>query len=170
MREHSRDAMHEVLAMAVPVLHGHCRDPWTLIGSAAAWLAGADVLVADLDVLTSVHDAERLIDYWQTQLDTAYRPGGTERFRSRFARFRVSGMPVEVMGGLELFAADGWQRVQVDEIHTVTCAGVAVPIPSVPEQIRLLESFGRPKDKERAALLRAASLRKPINTATDLLR
>lgn len=144
----------------VPALQQHCRDSWTLIGSAAAWLAGADVVVADLDVLCSVHDAERLMAHWQPQWDQVYRPagaepGGVERFRSRFARFRFSGMPVEVMGGLELFGEDGWRLVQVDATHLVTCAGIEVRIPSVAEQIRLFESFGRPKDIQRAALLRA---------------
>ncbi len=149
-----------MLAAVAPTLQQLCRDPWTLIGSAAAWLAGADVTVADLDVLCSVRDAEQLMAHWQAQRDSSYRPagpepGGVERFRSRFARFRFPGMPVEVMGGLELFGADGWQPVQVGAINSVTFAGIAVPIPPVAEQIRLFESFARPKDIQRAALLRA---------------
>src|SRR6185312_4274854 len=105
-------ALREVLAVAVPDLHRLCRDPWTLIGSAAARLAGAEVASADLDVLTSVRDAEALIGHWQARRDDAYAPCGEEHFRSRFARFRFPGLPVEVMGGLELCGERGWEPVR----------------------------------------------------------
>jgi hypothetical protein len=148
-------ALHEAIAAAVPPLHQHCRDVWTVIGSAAASLAGADVAVADLDLLTSAEDAERLKTLWRDRLDLVYEPAGADRFRSRFARFHFPGMPVEVMGGLELQEGEGWWPVSVGEIVHVNCASVMVPIPSTAEQIRILESFGRPKDRQRAALLRA---------------
>lgn len=150
-------ALREVLAAAIPDLHRLCRDPWTLIGSAAARLAGTDVAVADLDVLTSVRDAEALIGHWQTRRDDTYVPHGEERFRSRFARFRFPGLPVEVMGGLELCGEHGWEPVRVDRIVTLDAGGLAVPIPAVAEQIRVLQGFGRPKDLQRAALLRRLS-------------
>jgi hypothetical protein len=150
-------ALREVLASAVPELHRHCRDPWVVIGSAAARLAGAEVVVADLDVLTSVRDAEALIGQWRARRDDTYVPRGEERFRSRFARFRFPGLPVEVMGGLELCGERGWELVRVDRIVTLDAGGLTVPVPAVAEQIRVLESFGRPKDLQRAALLRRLS-------------
>ena len=150
-----RDALDLVIAEAVPELQRHCRDPWQVIGSAAARLAGADVSVADLDLLTSAEDAARLIEAWQDRREAAYEPAGAERFRSRFARFRFAGMPVEAMGALELHAGQGWEPVSVNQVVHVHVAGLDVPIPSVSEQIRILESFGRPKDLHRAALLRA---------------
>jgi hypothetical protein len=151
----SRQALHETIAAVMPSLYRHCRDTWVVIGSAAAVLAGAKVEVADLDLLTSVEDADRLIDAWHAKRDPLYAPAASERFRSRFARFHFPGMPVEVMGGLELNGAYGWQPVQVNGIVQVACAGVSVPIPTRIEQIRVLESFGRPKDLQRAQYLRA---------------
>ncbi|HTV84410.1 MAG TPA: hypothetical protein VME63_03345 [Dyella sp.] len=146
----------EAVAVNITLLRQHCRDPWVVIGSTAAALAGADVTVADLDVLTSTDDATRLIDMWNDWLDTAYCPEGDDRFRSRFARFRFAdGMPLEVMGDLELHGFEGWQPVQVTEIVQVYCAGVSAPIPAIAEQIRMLENFARPKDLLRAQLLRA---------------
>ena len=150
-----RDALEQVIAEAVPELQRLCRDPWQVIGSAAAWLAGADVSVADLDLLTSADDAARLAEAWRERREATYEPAGAERFRSHFARFRFTAMPVEAMGALELHTADGWEPVTVRDTVLVRVAGHAVPIPSVPEQIRILESFGRPKDLHRAALLRA---------------
>lgn len=149
------DALEQVIAEAVPELRRHCRDPWQLIGSAAARLAGADVTVADLDVLTSAADADRLAAAWHARREAAYEPAGADRFRSRFGRFRFDAMPVEIMGGLELHAERGWEPVTVGEVVAVQVAGAEVPVPSVAEQIRILESFGRPKDLHRAALLRA---------------
>jgi hypothetical protein len=144
----------QALSVALPEMHDCCRDPWVVIGSAAAWLVGADVSVADMDVLTSVRDADTLRDRWQGRHDAAHRPGGAERFRSRFARYRFPGLPVEVMGGLEVFGADGWTLLQIDRIVRASIAGLSVPVPAVAEQIRVLDSFGRAKDRTRIAVLK----------------
>ena len=148
-------ALREVLIASVPDLHRYCGDPWTLIGSGAAWLAGARVTVADLDVLTSTRDAEALIDHWRARLDTTTASAGAKRFRSRFARFAFPGLAVEIMGGLEVAGDAGWEPVRVGKIMTVDVAGMRVPIPAVEEQIRVLESFGRRKDRQRAARLKS---------------
>lgn len=154
-------AWHEALAAAIPDLHRHCRDPWTLIGSAAVRLAGAEVAVADLDVLTSIRDANVLAGHWQTRRDDTWVPAGAERFRSHFSRYLFPGLPVEVMGGLELCGERGWEPVRIGEVVTVEVAGLAIPIPAVAEQIRVLENFGRPKDRQRAALLKQLSGERP---------
>jgi hypothetical protein len=39
----------------------------------------------------------------------------------------------------------------------VIFGGMQIPVPTIAEQIRILESFGRPKDLQRAVLLRALS-------------
>lgn len=145
--------LRRTLAVCVPELERHCADPWVVIGSTAAWLAGAEVTVADVDVLTSVRDARAMIDHWQAHLIGTDAPKDGDRFRSQFARF---GFPVtvEVMGGLELATTGGWKAVCVEAIQPIEIDGVSVPIPTLAEQIRLFESFGRAKDKERAERLK----------------
>ncbi len=145
--------LRRTLAVCVPELERHCADPWVVIGSAAAWLAGAEVTVADVDVLTSVRDARALIDHWQACLLGTDTLKDGDRFRSQFARFEFPAT-VEVMGGLELATTDGWKAVRVEAIQTIEIDDVSVPIPTLAEQIRLLESFGRAKDKERAERLK----------------
>ena len=147
-------ALAEVLAAVVPDLQQLCRDRWTLLGSAAARLAGAAVTVADLDVLTSVRDAQELIALWADRRDAAHVPADGDRFRSHFARFRFPGLPVELMGGLEVFGADGWQPLHIRVTAHVELAGLRVPVPSIAEQLRVLACFARPKDHQRAPLLR----------------
>lgn len=152
---HVTPALYATLAEIVPELHVHCLDPWCVIGSAAALLAGADVSVADVDLLTSHEDAERLMVLWADRRESTHEPAGAERFRSHFARFRFPGLPVEVMGGLELNQGDGWQPVEAGRLTLAGVNGLAVPMPSVEDQIRILESFGREKDRARAKSLRA---------------
>ena len=154
---HVTPALYATLAEIVPELHVHCLDPWCVIGSAAALLAGAEVSVADVDVLTSREDAGRLMALWAERRESTHEPAGAERFRSQFARFRFPGLPVEVMGGLELNQGDGWQPVSAGRLVLAGLNGLAVPMPSVDDQIRILESFGREKDLARAKSLRAVT-------------
>lgn len=151
---HLTPALYVALTELVPELHVHCVEPWCVIGSAAARLLGAEVSVADVDVLVSRADADTLMSLWADRREAAYMPTDGSRFRSHFARFRFPGMPVEVMGGLELDQG-GWQTVKAGRLTLVGVDGLAVPVPAVEDQIRILESFGREKDLRRAALLRA---------------
>lgn len=151
-REHP--ALEATLATVVPELERLCLEPWYVIGSAAAWLVGAHVTVADIDVLTSAADADRIEAHWSPLREETYEPASAERFRSRFSRYRFADMPVEVMGGLELHAGQGWKPVQVSESLSLDYAGVQVPVPTLTAQLDILEQFGRPKDLYRAGLLR----------------
>lgn len=164
---HVSPALYATLADIVPELHVHCVDPWCVIGSTAALLAGADVSVADVDVLTSREDAERLMALWADRREHVYEPAGAERFRSHFARFRFPGVPVEVMGGLELNRGDGWKPVLAGRLVLAGLNGLAVPMPSVDDQIRILQSFGRDKDLARARLL-ALLLPVPAKERTEV--
>lgn len=151
---HIPPALFVALAELVPELQVHCAEPWCLIGSAAALLLGAEVDVADVDVLVSRADADTLIALWADRRDVAHAPADGDRFRSHFARFRFPGLPVELMGGLEVFGADGWQPLHIRETVHVELAGLRVPVPTIAEQLRVLACFGRAKDHQRAALLR----------------
>ncbi|MBB3227292.1 hypothetical protein FHW69_001893 [Luteibacter sp. Sphag1AF] len=123
-----------------------------VIGSAAALLAGADVEVADIDLLTSVEDAIRIESAWSAWHQPGYVPGDGGRFRSRFSRYAWAGMPVEVMGGLEVAVDGHWQNVAVSRSRAVD--GLRhIRVASVTDQRALLALFGRPKDDERAHAL-----------------
>ncbi|MGA0587354.1 hypothetical protein ACO2Q2_09545 [Dyella sp. KRB-257] len=156
---HVPPALFVALSELVPELYVHCAEPWCVIGSAGARMLGAEVAVTDVDVLLSRADAAALMARWAEWRDTAHAPADGDRFRSHFARFRFPGLPVEVMGDLELHGDAGWQPVSPGKLVLVGLAGLAVPVPALDEQIRLFESFGRDKDRVRAAALLA--LRQP---------
>lgn len=162
---HVSPALYATLAGIVPELHVQCVDPWCLIGSAAALLVGAEVSVADVDVLVSRNDAERLMALWAACREATHEPADGHRFRSHFARFAFPGIPVELMGALQLNQGDGWQPVHAGRMTLVGLNGLAVPVPSIPDQIRLLESFGREKDRQRASSLRALTSPFPMASA-----
>lgn len=145
--------LHTAFRSAIPDLHRYCRDSWTLIGSAAAWLLGADVVVADVDVLTTVRDAQMLRERWLSRASSDFVPADAKRFRSDFGRYDFAGLPFEVMGGLEVAGKNGWESVAVGEIVSVNVFGLMINIPSGAEQIRILNTFGRPKDLQRSTLL-----------------
>ncbi|TCV97052.1 hypothetical protein EC912_10146 [Luteibacter rhizovicinus] len=124
-----------------------------VIGSAAACVAGADVDVADIDLLTSSDVAGELEHRWTDRRVASYAPADGHLFRSRFARYAFSDMPVEVMGGLEVAIDGQWRAVDVRD--TLPVSGLRrVRVASVDDQQRLLALFGRPKDVLRAQALR----------------
>lgn len=168
---HLSPALYVSLADVVPALHVHCVDPWCVIGSTAALLLGAQVSVADVDVLTSRADADKLMKQWAERREPVSVHADDDRFRSHFARFDFHGIPVEVMGALQLNGVDGWQLVQPGQLVLAGVNGLAVPIPSIDDQIRMLQSFGRDKDTRRVAALHALKTTQPssIQTARNSL-
>ena len=146
--------LRATLVIALPVMTQVFLDPWWVIGSAAMRLGGiAEVEPADVDLLCSAGDAERLIAAWQEHVDAGYLPHDDDRFRSRFARFRHLPMPLEVMGDLHVHAEAGWRAVRVEASQQVWCDGLAVSIPTWQEQRRILGLFGRGKDMAKADLI-----------------
>lgn len=125
--------------------------PWTVIGSGALILLGMPLDAAnDLDVVTSVEGAGRLRRLWADWLVPfePRRPDGP--FRSEdFARYDTPWGPVEVMGSLMVLQDGQMEPLVIGE------RAPDQPIPTAKEQLRILEVFGRPKDMEKAAVLRS---------------
>jgi hypothetical protein len=129
------------------------KDDWWLIGSAAMALHGArPITVADVDLLASPADAIRLAKLWGI---TPPSPAPDPRFRSEvYFQWPEPPVPVDVMGGFEVKAAEGWRPLRPRTRVAVPSGGYVFHTPSLAEQIEILQLFGRPKDLMRAALLR----------------
>jgi len=127
-------------------------EPWWIIGSAAVLLHGGHVgRVKDVDLLMSASDADAFL----RRAGVSARGGeASDRFRSKiFGNWTGPPVPVEVFGGFEAKVSGVWLEVQLTSREPMSVGGVQVFVPSVPELIRLLHSFGRPKDLDRARLL-----------------
>lgn len=131
-------------------------EPWTVIGSAALMIAGLPVeRCPDLDILTTAAGAARLEEAWAEWRDPAYAPDPASDFRSRFSRYGFPEGAAEVMGDLRLRTPGGWSAVEVRATEQRAFAGGRWPVPTPAEQLRILRSFGRPKDLAKAARLEA---------------
>jgi hypothetical protein len=138
----------ERIAGVVDVLE----EPWWLFGSAAMALHGAGPIeVGDVDLLVSRGDSPRLLG----RLGLPLQPGTkSDRFHSEiFARWSEPPLVVEILCGFRVQVGEQWQ-----EVHPSSRMAVGLPfgtfhIPDVPELIGLCRLFGRPKDREREALL-----------------
>jgi len=144
-------ALADTLAMVSEAASG-ARDPWWIIGSAAVVLHGRSIAhVKDVDLMMSAADAEVFL----RRVGESPRNGKpNDRFRSLvFGVWSAPPLPVEVMGGFSIATPDGWRDVSLATREIVTVGGRPLCVPSAEELIRLLRSFGRTKDLERADLL-----------------
>ena len=144
--------LHDTL-QEVAALTAGARDPWWIIGSAAVALHNApETTIADVDLLMSVADAGAAL----RSLGIEPVPGRPDaRFRSAvFGIWDGAPLPVEIMAGLDVAGAAGWRPVQPQSRVAVRIDDITLYVPSRQELGAILESFGRPKDLERARLLR----------------
>ncbi|WP_259014341.1 hypothetical protein [Emticicia fluvialis] len=130
------------------------QDPVYIIGSSALVLAGVPLEVTeDLDLLTSARDADFLKNRWQASKIEDYAPKDSDKFRSRFARYQLGGVWVEVMGDLEVCNNNQWQKLRVHQYSELSIGQLKVRIPTLPEQERVFRLFGRSKDIVKADLI-----------------
>jgi hypothetical protein len=129
-------------------------DDWWLIGSAALVLNGVELAtIGDVDLLTTPAAATRLAERWGCDLKA---PGATGLFRSdvHFQRTETP-LPVDVMAGFQVKSGAVWRPVWPKTRVAIHSQGGTFYTPSRTELLDLLVLFDRPKDRERAALLRA---------------
>lgn len=128
-------------------------DDWWLIGSTAACLSGADFTPEDVDVFGSSATMAAIVGHFGGASTT-----GTsgERFRSQpFCRIAISGgLPIEVMGDLEVKSNEAWDRLRIHSRVAIATPVGTVYVPDLDEQVAIFELFGRDKDLAKAAILR----------------
>jgi hypothetical protein len=147
-----RDSILITLQEATPGLR-QLQDDCFIIGAAALVLAGINLnSTPDVDLLTSDADAIHLTNFW-TERRIDYKPAQPELFRSTYGRFKFSELDVEVMGNLEINQSGVWVGLEINDYFTLSEA-TQWKIPTLTEQLRILQIFNRPKDIERIALIR----------------
>jgi hypothetical protein len=149
----TRDDLASLLLRLAPDLDG-LAEPWTVIGSAAMILAGADWPdCADLDILTTAAGATALEAAWADWRRPGEPPPPDGPFRSRFSRYDFAPGAVEVMGDLEVRTPGGWSRLALGAPVGHALGARTWPAPDLARQVAILKLFGRPKDLAKAAFL-----------------
>jgi hypothetical protein len=126
------------------------QEPWWLVGSAAMALHGAEIDVADIDILMGQSDMLRLFEARMV----AARP--SNRFRSRlFARWREGAYPVEAMAGFHVRTGGQWRPFAPAAREGVRFRDGWLYTPGVEGLAAMCVLFGREKDRTRRAELEA---------------
>ena len=134
--------------IGVASLLSGAQDPWWIIGSASVALKGYSAgQIADIDVLVSPADADRLMA--RHGLDNL-QDGGTARYRSsHFLRPIVGEVPVEIMAGYEIFRDHEWRPVWPPSRERIRVGRVDIFAPSDADLIDILKRLERAKDLAR---------------------
>jgi hypothetical protein len=137
---------------SVAAIMEEARDPWWIIASTAAALHGAKpITVADVDVLLSVEDINRILPLIGIEPHPA---PPNPLFRSEvLAKWPGPPVPVDLMAGFEYRVGDAWHMVRPVTRQAIAVGAATVYIPERDELRRIITGFGRPKDLERARLL-----------------
>jgi hypothetical protein len=142
-----------VLREAHPALN-QLQDEFFVIGAAALIISGIPINdTMDIDLLTSSRDADKLKVLWKDRR-LNYKPSEITRFKSNFARFQFDFLDVEVMGDLEVYSEGQWCKVTVNDFKLFPLNDSQIKVPTLGEQVRILQLFGRQKDKDKIGLIR----------------
>ncbi len=145
--DHLSSAQRAALA-GVGEMMRKARDPWCLIGGAAALLHGVEISpLHDIDVLLSLRDAQALL----AQLGLASNAEtGSDRFRSTcFFAWTGAGVPVEFMADFSVLSDGNWIPVVPEPAETISIGNAELFLPSLHDLIAMYRLFDRDKDRAR---------------------
>jgi hypothetical protein len=130
------------------------KDNFYVIGSAALNLSGVELdKMYDIDILVSGRDADFLKVEWGSRAIKEHIPSDDKLFSSKFARYKFSVLHIEIMGDLKVNKKEIWENLKVNENKSMVVGNVEIKIPTLNEQKRILQLFGRQKDKKRIKLI-----------------
>ena len=143
--------LRQTLVMVAQAMRD-ARDPWWVISSAAVALHGVvPITVADVDVVTSVEDARRVM----ARLGVGpAKESASPIFRSTvFGQWTAPPLMVEIMAGFHVATPAGWTEVLPKTRVPIEVEEATIYVPDRVELAKILRLFGRPKDYERIRLL-----------------
>jgi len=135
---------------AVSSISSRLHDDWWIIGSAAIVLTGVAIEVPEVELLLSERDARALLVEWAQPTPAGEGPN---HVRSIHGEHTVTPIPIQVMGGLEVYTDGAWVRVTPNTRERIELTGGTVYIPDAADQLALLLMFRRTKDLVRAEML-----------------
>jgi hypothetical protein len=138
-----------VLKEALPEL-SLLNDDFYLIGAAALILSDVKLNhTSDIDILTSDDDAETLKHLWMDRRIEIHDLKNSELFRSNFSRYKFMHVDIEIMGSLEVKKEDAWIPLKIHDYNIFSVDFMQFKIPTLEEQKRILQWFGRDKDLDK---------------------
>ena len=128
---------------------------WMLIGTASLYLQGFPVNPHDIDILCDTATAIKFEALLSDHRIETKITSGEDKFRSRFSRYVINGIAVEVMGDLLVNTPNEWVNLweMITEPQTIQLNGHNYFIPNIQDQKKIYALFGRQKDQPILAML-----------------
>ncbi len=147
------EKIYSVLKEAYPVLKT-LEDDWFIIGTSGLVLAGVKLeKTSDIDILTSVRDAQKLKSAWEDKKIKDFDSSNTELFQSDYFRYDFNILDIEIMGGLKVNKSGKWISLRIGNYLNISTPDFEVKIPTLEEQKRIFLLFGREKDLQKIKLI-----------------
>lgn len=152
--QHLRHVIHDIVVRLAD-LH----TAWSLIGSANLALQGVEVGPRDIDLLTTLDGAYLIEGSMQEFVLSPVAWKETRRFAAHRGELRISGVQVEVLGGLEnrIPPEDLWtERHGLSARTWLADGGLRIPVMPLTQELHAYIAMGKldTAEKIRAALSR----------------
>lgn len=130
------------------------RSDWYIIGASAIIMSDIKIgKTSDIDILTTKEGAKEWRIALQEYMEINPVTKEDDLFRSKFSRFKLPLIDIEVMGGLQVNKNGKWKDVLISDFQQIPVGDTFVKIPTLNELERILLLFGRDKDLKRLTLI-----------------
>lgn len=154
--ETSKTKISHVLERAHPTLE-QLEDDYFIIGASALILSGIEIDTSDIDILVSDRDAIYLQNKWADKIIKNHIRERSDLFRSNFARFHFEELDIEIMGDLNVKNNGIWSPLYIQDYFTLNLGSMQIKLPTIEEQVRIFNLFGREKNIEKVNKIRRGS-------------
>lgn len=142
-----------VLRKAYPAL-SQLQDDYFIFGTSALVLCGIEMETADIDILLSPRDLAYLQSVWTDKHIKDHVTQNDHLFRSlNLSRFDFNEMDIEIMAKLEVNKNGTWVPLHVQDYFTLNLDDMQIKLPTIEEQKRIFNFFGREKDLKKLKLI-----------------
>jgi hypothetical protein len=124
---------------------------WAVTGSCGFALHGVPIEPNDIDIQTDRTSAYQIERLFAEDVARPVRFSAAERIRSHYGSLCMSGVQVEIMGGVQKRRTDGTWEPPVDvgrHTQVVQVAGLQIPVLSLEYELTAYSLLGRAKKVE----------------------
>ena len=149
-----KEKIISVIREAYPYIK-QIQDDCFVIGSAALILSGVEIEnTFDIDIVTSNRDADFLRKEWKERFVDNHISKHDNLFRSNFSRYNFDILDIEIMGNLKVYKNSVWEPLIIQDYIIFSENEIKIKLPTIKEQKRILEWFGRDKDMIKLNLIK----------------
>ncbi len=141
-----------VLRKAYPAL-SQLQDDYFIIGSSALNLCSIEIETSDIDILLSQKDSAYLQNIWADKHIKDHVTQNDHLFRSDLSRFNFGELAIEIMPELKVNKNGVWIPLHVQDHFILDLDGMQIKVPTLEEQKRIFNLFGREKDLRKIKLI-----------------